>query len=126
MRARPQGRSAITDESHSARQLREQNGRGALEHGSPLSERRTPTNAQITRLPGEAKSSNAVGVPVACNPPEPDFLVRSRLRPNEVMKTAEEFVALRKRHLYQPATDRWGYSVAKRKEPLANPYKVSE
>jgi ectoine hydroxylase-related dioxygenase (phytanoyl-CoA dioxygenase family) len=83
-----------------------------------------PTNAQITRLPGEAKSSTSVGVPVACNPPEPDFLVRSQLRPQEVMKTAEEFVALRKNHVYQATTDRWGYSVAKRKDPLGNPYKT--
>jgi phytanoyl-CoA hydroxylase len=36
-----------------------------------------PTNAKITRLPGEAQSSATVGVPLACNPPEPDFLVRS-------------------------------------------------
>jgi len=83
-----------------------------------------PTNAPITRLPGEAKSSGTVGVPLACNPPEPDFLVRSQLRPQEVMRTAEEFVALRKNHVYQAATDRWGYSVAKRKDPLGNPYKI--
>jgi ectoine hydroxylase-related dioxygenase (phytanoyl-CoA dioxygenase family) len=85
-----------------------------------------PTNAQITRLPGEAKSSSTVGVPLACNPPEPDFLVRSQLRPQEVMKTAEEFIALRKNHVYQAATDRWGYSVAKRKDPLGNPYKTGD
>jgi ectoine hydroxylase-related dioxygenase (phytanoyl-CoA dioxygenase family) len=84
-----------------------------------------PTNAKITRLPGEAKSSGTVGVPVACNPPEPDFLVRSRLRPNEVMKTADEFIALRKSHRYEEMSDRWGYSIAKRKDPLANPYNVS-
>jgi phytanoyl-CoA hydroxylase len=83
-----------------------------------------PTNAAITRLSGEAKSSATVGVPLACNPPEPDFLVRSQLRPNEVMKTAEEFIALRKNHVYQAATDRWGYSVAKRKDPLGNPYNI--
>lgn len=81
-----------------------------------------PTNAHITRLPGEARSSGTSGVPIACNPPEPDFLVRSRTRPDEVMKTAEDFVALRKQHRYQEATDRWGYSVAKRKDPLGNPY----
>ncbi len=85
-----------------------------------------PTNANITRLPGEAKSSATVGVPLACNPPEPDFLVRSQLRPQEVMKTAAEFVALRKNHVYQPATDRWGYSVAKRKDPLGQPYKIGD
>jgi len=81
-----------------------------------------PTNAEITRLPGETKSSAYVGVPAACNPPEPDFLVRSQSRPHEVMKSAEEFVALRKNHVYQAATDRWGYSVTKRKDPLGNPY----
>ena len=69
-----------------------------------------PTNAQITRLPGEATSVGSVGVPLACNPPEPDFLVRSRLRPNEVMKTGEQFIALRKNYVEQQATDRWGYS----------------
>jgi len=83
-----------------------------------------PTNAKITRLPGEAKSSPTVGVPRACNPPEPDFLVRSRLRPQEVLKTAEDFIALRKNHAYQSSTDRWGYSVAKRKDPLGNPYRT--
>jgi len=83
-----------------------------------------PTNAAITRLPGETRSSISVGVPVACNPPEPDFLVRSQLRPQEVMKTAEEFVALRKSHVYQAATDRWGYSIARRTDPLGNPYRT--
>jgi hypothetical protein len=85
-----------------------------------------PTNAKITHLPGETISKPEAGVPLACNPPEPDFLVRSRLRPHEVMKTAEEFIALRKNHTYKAATDRWGYSVAKRKDPLGNPYKVAD
>jgi hypothetical protein len=84
-----------------------------------------PTNAKITRLAGETISKPDVGVPLACNPPEPDFLVRSRIRPNEVLKTAEEFIALRKSHAYQTATDRWGYSVVKRKDPLGNPYNIS-
>jgi ectoine hydroxylase-related dioxygenase (phytanoyl-CoA dioxygenase family) len=84
-----------------------------------------PTNAKITRLAGEAKTSGTIGVPVACNPPEPDFLVRSSLRPNEVLKTPDEFLALRKNHVYEAATDRWGYSVAKRKDPLGNPYKTA-
>ena len=83
-----------------------------------------PTNAKITRLAGETISMPTLGVPLACNPPEPDFLVRSRIRPNEVLKTAEEFIALRKNHVYQVATDRWGYSVAKRKDPQGNPYNI--
>lgn len=85
-----------------------------------------PTNAPISRLPGEAKTAVTNGVPVACNPPEPDFLVRSRLRPDEVFKTAEQFVALRKNHEYIAMTDRWGYSVAKRKDPMGNPYEAEK
>jgi ectoine hydroxylase-related dioxygenase (phytanoyl-CoA dioxygenase family) len=77
-----------------------------------------PTNAQITRLPGEVEPALDGSVPLACNPPEPDFLVRSKARPNEVMKTAEQFVQLRANHAYSPMTDRWGYSVAMRKDEL--------
>jgi hypothetical protein len=32
------------------------------------------------------------------------------------MKTAEEFVALRRNHVEQAATDRWGYSVSRIEE----------
>ena len=77
-----------------------------------------PTNAKITRLPGEAVALPESGVPLACYPPEPDFLVRSKLRPTEVLQTPEEFIALRKNHEYKAATDRWEYSVARRKDPL--------
>jgi hypothetical protein len=77
-----------------------------------------PTNAKITRLPGETIAVPESGVPLACYPPEPDFLVRSKLRPKEVLQTPEEFIALRKNHEYQAATDRWKYSVAGRKDPL--------
>jgi phytanoyl-CoA hydroxylase len=77
-----------------------------------------PTNAQITRLPGEAEHALDGSVPLACNPPEPDFLVRSKARPNEVMRTAEQFLELRKNHAFSPSTDRWNYSVAARKDEL--------
>jgi hypothetical protein len=77
-----------------------------------------PTNAKITRLPGEADVALDGTVPLACNPPEPDFLVRSQARPDEVMKTAEQFLELRKNHVLSPSTDRWGYSVANRKDEL--------
>jgi ectoine hydroxylase-related dioxygenase (phytanoyl-CoA dioxygenase family) len=77
-----------------------------------------PTNAKIDRLPGEAAPALDGSVPLACNPPEPDFLVRSRLRPHQVMKTPEEFIALRMNHVISPATDRWNYSVAGRKDEL--------
>jgi phytanoyl-CoA hydroxylase len=67
-----------------------------------------PTNAPITRLPGESIPSQELGVPAACYPPEPDFLVRSRERQNEVVRTYEDFKALRESHEPQSVTNRWG------------------
>jgi len=72
-----------------------------------------PTNASITRLPGESVPrgktiSDPEFVPVACHPPEADFLVRSKARPDEVLKTAEQFARLRTNHVPTPTTDRWG------------------
>jgi phytanoyl-CoA hydroxylase len=67
-----------------------------------------PTNAPMTRLPGEAVPSAELGVPAACYPPEPDFLVRSHKRPTEVVGTYAAFKALREGHNPQPATNRWG------------------
>jgi len=67
-----------------------------------------PTNAAITRLPGESLPSQELGVPAACYPPEPDFLVRSLRRPDEVVRTYEGFKALRESHAPGPVTNRWG------------------
>ena len=39
---------------------------------------------------------------------EADFLVRSKARPDEVLRTAEDFARLRQTHLPGPITDRWG------------------
>ncbi len=70
-----------------------------------------PTNAKITRLPGEIVGTpdrvGDDGVPIACYPPEPDFLVRSAARPNEVMKSGDEFLRLRQEHVSRPITNRW-------------------
>ena len=70
-----------------------------------------PTNAQITRLPGEATS---VGNVSACLwpaiPPSLTSWCAAGFGPNEVMKTGEQFIALRKNYVEQQATDRWGYS----------------
>ena len=65
-----------------------------------------PTNAAVTRLPGETAVGNSI--PPACYPPEADFLVRSRLRPNEVVTDPAVFRAIRENHLAQPVTNRWG------------------
>jgi hypothetical protein len=72
-----------------------------------------PTNAKISRLPGEpvpqGRTMDDPGfVPVACHPPEADFLVRSRTRPDEILRTAEQFAELRTRHMPTPVSDRWG------------------
>jgi len=74
-----------------------------------------PTNAKITHSTANIKLDSD-GVPLACNPPEPDFLVRSTLHPDQVLKSAQDFVNLRLNHKYKEMTDRWGYSVADRKE----------
>ena len=72
-----------------------------------------PTNASISRLEGESiPQGHGVNdpdfVPVACHPPEADFLVRSKLRPEQVLRTADEFARLRTTHVPTAVTDRWG------------------
>jgi len=66
-----------------------------------------PTNAPITRLEGEILASEENGIPPACYPPEADFLVRSKSRPDEVLTDAAQFHVLRKNHLAQPWKGRW-------------------
>lgn len=46
--------------------------------------------------------------PVACYPPEADFLVRSRERPDAVVTDWRRFHEIRTNHQGNPATDRWG------------------
>jgi hypothetical protein len=67
-----------------------------------------PTNASVRQLPGEAREDTSLEVPVACYPPEADFLVRSSARPDQVITTAEQFKALRDNHPVMPMTDRFG------------------
>jgi ectoine hydroxylase-related dioxygenase (phytanoyl-CoA dioxygenase family) len=69
-----------------------------------------PTNAKITRLPGESVPSGAGAaevIPGACYPPEADFLVRSRLRPHEVVKDAAEFNRIRQGHKPGNISRKW-------------------
>lgn len=68
-----------------------------------------PTNAKITRLEGEVIGTPDWSVPMACYPPEADFLVRSAKRPNEVVTDPAEFHRLRKTHLKRQVTRRWDY-----------------
>lgn len=64
-----------------------------------------PTNAAITRLPGEAQGPEAP--PHGCLPPEADFLVRSARRPGEVLRTEADYVRMRREHVAQPLELRW-------------------
>ncbi len=66
-----------------------------------------PTNAAISRLPGESIGKVGGPIPIACYPPEADFLIRSTLRPNQVVTDPEEFHRIRKTHLAQGITPRW-------------------
>lgn len=73
-----------------------------------------PTNAAITRLPGESVPSEAEGVPavpVACYPPEADFLVRSKLRPSEVVADPAAFHRIRQGHVVRPVSRKWTETV---------------
>jgi hypothetical protein len=45
--------------------------------------------------------------PVACYPPEADFLVRSTQRPHDVVADWQTFHALRQNHVPAPVTNRW-------------------
>jgi hypothetical protein len=71
-----------------------------------------PTNATVTRLPGDAVYDAANGVPIACYPPEADFLVRSKKRPHEVVTDPQRFRQIRERHVSIPVTDRFGIGYA--------------
>ncbi len=74
-----------------------------------------PTNAAITRLPGEREPSLDTGAPAACFPPDRDFLVRSLSRPDEVTRTYEQFRELRENPTRQPVTNRFGVTWAEPK-----------
>src|SRR5262249_27040861 len=67
-----------------------------------------PTTAPIPRLPGEAVPTPDNAIPPACYPPEADFLVRSRRRPEQVVTDPEAFRGLRENHLARPVSRRWG------------------
>jgi len=74
-----------------------------------------PTNAKIKHSTANIKHDTD-GVPLSCNPPEPDFLVRSTLHPDQILQTGDQFMQLRRDHVYKAATDRWNYSVAARED----------
>jgi phytanoyl-CoA hydroxylase len=67
-----------------------------------------PTNADISRLEQESAEDMDAGVPSACYPPDPDFLVRSKVRKNEILDSPEAFRKLRESFRGKPASNRFG------------------
>lgn len=67
-----------------------------------------PTNAPITRMENEAVENIEAGVPAACYPPDADFLVRSKIRKEEIIDSYEEFKKLRENFVGKPVTNRFG------------------
>ena len=72
-----------------------------------------PTNAPIRRLEGEIDSSGDDNIPPACHPPEADFLLRSRARPDQGEADPAEFRRIRQKHLdsHFDSRDRWSMVV---------------
>lgn len=66
-----------------------------------------PTNAKISRLPGEEVFTPHGLAPISCYPPEADFLIRSQARPNEIVGSAGEFQRIRKEHMGKGVSPRW-------------------
>lgn len=66
-----------------------------------------PTNARFTSLEGEIRGTKNTTVPSACYPPEADFLVRSRLRSEEVISSFDEFNDLRSNWIGSEVTNRF-------------------
>ncbi|MBA7520861.1 hypothetical protein ES705_12960 [subsurface metagenome] len=67
-----------------------------------------PTNADITPLEHEITEDMKAGVPSACYPPDPDFLVRSAKREHEIIKTPADFMKLRETFSGKTVTNRFG------------------
>jgi phytanoyl-CoA hydroxylase len=66
-----------------------------------------PTNASIDRLENEIDNKWVADAPAACYPPEADFLVRSKSRSGQVIKSYEEFNRLRETYKGNPVTNRF-------------------
>ena len=65
-----------------------------------------PTN--YTAPSGWINTSLPSDAPAACYPPEADFLVRSRMRPQDVVRDRATFQQIRDSHRELGMTDRWG------------------
>jgi len=67
-----------------------------------------PSNARPTQTPTVRSPVDSDAAPIACFPPERDFLVRSRSHPGDEIRTSEAFRKLRAEHVLTDMTDRWG------------------
>src|SRR5579859_1757344 len=69
-----------------------------------------PTNARgLDGIPAVTPDGD---LPTPCYPPEADFFVRSRLRPDDVCKDPESFRRFRRLHKPGPIFDRWNLHAA--------------
>jgi phytanoyl-CoA hydroxylase len=66
-----------------------------------------PTNASIDRLENEIDNKWVADAPASCFPPEADFLVRSKSRSGQVIRSYEEFNRLRETYKGSPVTNRF-------------------
>jgi phytanoyl-CoA hydroxylase len=66
-----------------------------------------PTNASIDRLENEIDNKWVADAPASCFPPEADFLVRSKNRSGQVIRSYEEFNRLRETYKGSPVTNRF-------------------
>ena len=66
-----------------------------------------PTNAPIDRLENEIDQKWDADAPAACYPPDADFLVRSSIRPRQVLQTYEDFKILKETFKGHPVTNRY-------------------
>jgi hypothetical protein len=67
-----------------------------------------PTNYRTVE--GQPLHESPEEAPAACYPPEADFLVRSRARPQDVVTDWQRFHEVRTRHVRAPVTTRWEVS----------------
>ena len=67
-----------------------------------------PASHKGTVVKHEATEDIGAGVPSACYPPDPDFLVRSKKRKNEVLKSEAGFMKLRETITGKTVTNRFG------------------
>jgi phytanoyl-CoA hydroxylase len=86
----------------------------STENGTDVTRWSLDFRYQSAALPTNSRAADGAplyepndGAPVACYPPEADFLVRSRARPADAVTEWSRFHAIRTEHSPSPVTGRW-------------------